>query len=89
MEQDKSEVVNVIEVKKKKQRVNDNYIDIDDDNGEDDDYYDEEEYDDEFGADAMDDFDIEMMTGLSQNLLYLISESEGQQPNGRRGENIY
>lgn len=58
---DRSEIVNVIEVQKKKQRVNDGYIDIDNAEGED--YYDDEddEYDDEYDSEI----DLELQTGLS------------------------
>ena len=59
----------VIEVQKKKQRVNDGYLQMMDDE---DDYGDDEYYeDDEYGEEANDDEIemLEMMTGVSQDLL--------------------
>ena len=75
-EKSESDVVQVIEVKKKKQRVNEDYLDPD---GSDDDYYGEDDdYDDEYGE-ADDDRleEIEMMTGMSIELLGRIEEAEG------------
>lgn len=62
-----SEVVKITEVAKKKQRVNDGYIDLSD--GEDE--YDDEygAYDDEYGDESEIDELLEIQTGFSPNLL--------------------
>lgn len=82
-EKSESDVVQVIEVKKKKQRVNEDYLDPD---GSDDDYYGEDDdYDDEYGE--LDDDrleEIEMVTGMSIELLGRIEEAEGL-----RGPSVY
>ncbi len=64
-----SEILKVIEVKKKKQRVDDNYLGVEDVDGLDSDY--DDEYDEEYDAEDAE-MEIEDLTGLSQNLLRLI-----------------
>ena len=75
-ERSETDVVQVIEVKKKKQRVNEDYLDPD---GSDDDYYGEDDYDDEYGELSGEDYleEIEMVTGMSIELLGRIEEAEG------------
>ena len=65
----RSEILKVIEVQKKKQRINDNYLGIEDVDG-----LDDSDYDDEYGSeyDSEAEMRIEDLTGLSQNLLRLI-----------------
>lgn len=63
-----SEILKVISVKKKKQRINDNYLGVEDADGLDSEYG---EYDDEYDAEEAE-MQIEDLTGLSQNLLRLI-----------------
>jgi hypothetical protein len=64
----RSEILKVINVQKKKQRVNDEYLGVQDVDGLDSDYG------DEYGSedDSETEMRIEDLTGLSQNLLRLI-----------------
>jgi hypothetical protein len=79
----------VIEVQKKKQRVNDQYMNEAGDLV--DDYYDDEdygEYDDEYGEDSDSDGEHERMTGLSQQLLILMDRSQEEAKQNRRRDNL-
>ena len=64
----RSEILKVINVQKKKQRVNDEYLGVEDVDGLDSDYGDE--YGSENDSEA--EMRIEDLTGLSQNLLRMI-----------------
>ncbi len=64
----RSEILKVINVQKKKQRVNDEYLGVEDVDGL------ESDYGDEYGSenDSEAEMRIEDLTGLSQNLLRMI-----------------
>jgi len=64
----RSEILKVINVQKKKQRVNDEYLGVEDVDGLDSDYGDE--YGSENDSEA--EMRIEDLTGMSQNLLRMI-----------------
>jgi hypothetical protein len=64
-------VIKVVQVQKKKQRVNDGYLDQMEGEGDEDDYYDDEYYDDEGeDADSEELESIEMLIGTSPDLIY-------------------